>query len=645
MASKLLPKSTKPTIDLSGRGGDSRLAGRPWWLPDVAPDDAARIVHATLEDWSAHQQWRARQHIIHHRLYAPPRPSSPANVARLARMASVERLTHNVVQSCIDTLVSKIGTNRPKPMFLTSGGDFKAQRRAKMMNRFVEGLFYEAQTYRITKDAFRDACIDGDGIVHVYNDGQRVRHERVRAIELWIDEVAAELAPPREMHRVKVVDRDVLLSRFPEQSDTIQRARFRDFGQYSSLVDVSASLVTVVESWRLPSGPDAKDGAHLISVSSGALTELEPWDRDTFPFARLAYTALPAGFWSQGLAEALRSIQLEINKLCWVIQRSLHLAGTFKIWKPTGSNLSIQQLNNDLGSVIESDQRPDWILPQVVQPEVYAELRTLVDRAYEVSGVSRMNATGTKPAGLNSGVALRTHNDINSERFLSLGQAFEQFHLDIAQLSIAEVQALYDAEGNYSVRRPHSRGVEVIHWKDIRFERDDQYVIQVFPVSSLPSDPAGRRQTIQEFLDAGFIDEDEARELLDFPDLERVESLRQARREWTAVVLDRIVEEGKLTYPEPYDDLDHMHSMALAYYQRGKVQQLPEDRLELLRQFIAAVQALQTQAGSAMPTEPPGGPALPGAPEPPADPTMLGPPALPGGPELPPAAAPPVLPA
>ena len=39
-------------------------------------------------------------------------------------------LRYNVVKSVIDTVASRIGKNRPKAAFLTSGGDFTQQRTA-----------------------------------------------------------------------------------------------------------------------------------------------------------------------------------------------------------------------------------------------------------------------------------------------------------------------------------------------------------------------------------------------------------------------------------------------------------------------------------------------------------------------------------
>src|SRR5437899_6152655 len=75
---------------------------------------------------------------------------------------------------------SYLAKNKPRPLFITAGGDYKIQRKAKKLTSFVEGVFFENEAYTLGVQAFRDACVLGDGIIHVYADAKgRVRFERV----------------------------------------------------------------------------------------------------------------------------------------------------------------------------------------------------------------------------------------------------------------------------------------------------------------------------------------------------------------------------------------------------------------------------------------------------------------------------------
>ena len=42
----------------------------------------------------------------------------------------------------IDTIVSKVTKNKPKPTFLTDGGDWDLQQKAKKLTKYCEGIFY-----------------------------------------------------------------------------------------------------------------------------------------------------------------------------------------------------------------------------------------------------------------------------------------------------------------------------------------------------------------------------------------------------------------------------------------------------------------------------------------------------------------------
>ena len=49
----------------------------------------------------------------------------------------------NVAQSQVDTITSKIGRNKPRPLYLTRQGDYMLRRKAKRLGDSMEGLFME----------------------------------------------------------------------------------------------------------------------------------------------------------------------------------------------------------------------------------------------------------------------------------------------------------------------------------------------------------------------------------------------------------------------------------------------------------------------------------------------------------------------
>lgn len=599
---------------LSGQKDNSpsgRYESRWWAVPKAERAESLAKIMTAIAMYDSKRQ---TQYQISTRLYGNTNLMG-LNGLSMTKIASVnaavkDRVSYNLVQSTVDTVTAKIGKNKPKPLFLTSGGDYKMQRKAKKLDQFVEGVFYENDAYKLGVSCFRDAAAAfGDGLVHVFEHHGRVKFEKVMASEMFVDWVEAFYGNPRQLHRGKNVDRTVLVDMFPNKKADILAANSASadlMGQYQNVAD----QIFVGESWHLPSGPDAKDGLHTIWIDSHILFE-EKWEKDHFPFAKFSWCKRLYGWWGQSLAEQIQALQLELNKLLWVVQRSMHLAGTFKVFIKNGSKFPKEHVNNDIGAIISGNEPPQYLVPPIVQPEVYSHIQTIKTMAYEQAGISQLSAAAQKPAGLNSGKALREYNDIETDRFMTVGQEYERFFMDLAKLSVGVAKEIYEREGEYKVKVPGKKFVKTIDWKDVDME-EDEYVMKIFPVSSLPNDPAGRLQTIQEYIQAGFITPRAGRRLLDFPDLEQIEDLQNSEEDYLHEILEKIVDDAVYTPPEPFDDLNLAAELALEYYAQGKCSNLEEEKLQLLRNFIAAVNLLKQKA---MPPAPPAaGPGM-GAPQ------------------------------
>jgi hypothetical protein len=590
---------------LSSQGADAHQASdKAWWACDKSErhQAVAKIVKAL----SQYDSKRETQYQISTRLYGNTNIMG-LNGLSYAKITSVQnalkdRITYNVVQSAIDTVTAKIAKNKPRPLFLTNGGDYKVQRKAKKLNKFIDGLFYENSAYDLGTLVFRDAAVFGDGFIHVFEHYGRVAFERVLPSEMYVDWVESFYGKPRQLHRVKNVDRQVLMQLFPEKREAIMACSGASadlVGTYQNVAD----QITVVESWHLPSGPDATDGLHTINITTTNLFE-EEYTKDFFPFAKMPWCPRMYGWWGQGAAEQLQNIQLEINKILWIIQRSMHLSGTFKVLIENGSSIVTEKLNNDIGSIIHyNGTKPEYVVPPIVPAEFYSQFERLKQLAYEQVGVSQLSAASQKPAGLNSGKALREYNDIESDRFNTIGKAYEKLFLDLARIAIDKAKEIYAREGGYEVRVPGKKFIESIDWKQIDLDEDD-YVMQMFPVSSLPNTPEGRLQTVQEYMQAGIISPRSGRRLLDFPDLDQIEDLANSQEDYLHEILEKIVDDGIFTPPDPFDDLKLAQELSLEYYTRAKLQGVEEEKLELLRRFNDQVLVLIQKA---MPPPPPMG--------------------------------------
>lgn len=519
-----------------------------------------------------------------------------------------DRLTYNIVQSCVDTLTARISQNKPKPMFLTSNGDSKLQRKAKKLDSFCYGLFYENGLYKKAPKQLRDSAVFGEGIIHVFDDFGKVGYERVFPYEILMDYLEGHYGEEsvKSMFRVKNIDRTELMEANPDKADEI--ARLTSTSMYLSAASKSVSdTVTVVEAWRLPVGN--QPGRHCIVTENVTLLD-EGYEDDFFPFSISRFSDRLYGPYAQGMAEQLVPAQVEINRTLISIQRSLYLGGTHKIFVKAGSRVIKSHFDNAIGTILEwsGDTAPSYVTPQLVQAEIYAHLDSMINKAYQLTGVSQLSAASVKPMGIDSGRALRAVDDIQVQRQTPIAQNYENAFVDLSRISISVAKKIYEKHGKMSVKVPGKRFIETINWKDVDLD-NDQFLLQIYPVSKLPNDPEGRLATIQEMMQSGLVTPEVGRRLLDYSDLEAEESLANSSLDYLNMILDKMTEQGEFTAPEPLDDLVTARKLALEYYAKGKLNNMAEDRLELLRRFIKKIDVLTTPPPQPMapPAQGPGG--------------------------------------
>lgn len=610
-------RSSRTTVNVKTRKNQVRdNMGYNWWNANTK-DELAFQVMDTAAFLKTQQQYRYRQASIHARMYGNL-PLSNYVGSNLSNMGNsnnlpLDRPTMNVVQSCVDTLVSRLTQSKPKPTFLTDNADYKQRKLAKQMNNFINGEFYQAEAYEIGEKIFRDASILGTGCIKIYECDNKVKLERVLYTELLVDQNDAFYGQPRSLYQLKLVDRSVLKTLHPESRSKIDNAEQAYPDNSGDSQKTMSDQVMLVEAWHLPSGPEAKDGRHVITCTGGTLLD-EDYKCDDFPFVFLNYSSRLVGFWGQGLTEQLTGTQVEINKLLVTISQSINLVGVPRVFVEDGSKVVKAHLNDKIGAIVTyRGTKPEYSVAPCVPQELYAQLERLIQFAYQQSGISALAATSQKPAGLNSGEAIRNYDDLQSDRFASLNKQYDNMYIDLAYKVIDLAKDIAKREGSYETVYPNKDGTKEICLPDAKL-LDDDFVIQCFDSSSLSRDPAGRKQEVVELMQAGVIDPAEGRRLLDFSDLEQSNKLAFAAEERILQMLDDIVETGKFTPPDPFTDIALGKRLVAQYYNLYTAAKLEESRAEMLRDWQAQLLALEQAAlPPPMPQQAPGAQAVPQA--------------------------------
>lgn len=585
-----------------------------WWKAQSQKELCAQVLE-TADFLKKQQSDRFRQLSIYMRLYGslPLVNWAGASFNKLPQTQGlpVDRPTMNVVKSCTDTLVSRLTQSKPRPLFLTDAGDTKMRNLAKQMNRFIPGEFYQMDLYRKSQLILRDGCIAGTGCLKFYEDSsKRVACERILNTELYVDANDAYYGAPRQLFQLKLMDRAMLEETFSDKGTIINKAQqgYPDASENGK--KTVADQIIVAEAWHLPSGKESGDGRHVIACDAGIIVD-EDWTKERFPFAFLHYSQPQIGFWGNGLSEQLMGTQIEINQILMTISQAIRLVGVPRVFVEDGSKIVKAHLNNQVGAIVTyRGTKPIYEVAPVMAPEIYAQLERLIQQAYQESGISSLSAAAQKPAGLNSGEAIRNYDDLQSDRFAAIAKRYEDFFIDAAYLCCDIAKDIAERDGEYQTIYPNKDGTREIDLPSVELLKDP-FVIQCFDTSSLPREPAGRLEKVTEMMQAGLIDPQEGRRLLDYPDIEQVDRLDNASEERILKALDEIVETGHYTAPDPFMNLQLAESLAVKYFNLYAAAKLSEDKKAKLKNFFDAVQGLKAAAQPPSPPMP--APGAPGA--------------------------------
>lgn len=576
---------------------------RWWWL--VSDDEKADKLFAEVDRISEETIDRAQSVIEASALYGDlaylPGYSGIDRVLPASR-----RISHNVIATATDALVAEVTQTKPRPMAVTIGGDYTDHVRARKLTEYWDAKFQETNVYELGRQAVRDAIISGLGILRAYRARPGSPNDEVLVERIWpgsfvIDDRGAIDVMPRSCYIRRQIDRTYLQKLYPDKADEIQRARHpqEKFWFTQAMRD---DMVEVIEGWHLPSGPDGKDGKHIISVSTVELF-VEDYEEQDFPLAFVRPVPPQRGFWGESIVKRAATAQFELNKLLRRVQESMHLHAVPRVFVNRGAGIVKPHFTNDIGILIEYDgQPPVYMTPNSMSADVYAHIDRLENWIYKEMGISQLSASSLKPAGLNSGRALRVYNDTQSRRFINLERSYEQMHCTLA----AQITAL---ERAISMENPkhevvyESRGQKmVIPFREIDLKKGIMRT-QIAPTSALPTSPAAKLQDLQEMVAAGTIDQETFLTLADVPDFESIRDTVVAPLELLEKRFDEMLETGQYTMPEPYMDLKRGINLCALYIQKSEVKGASEDRIDLLRQWLGdaknIVEGVMQQAAQA----------------------------------------------
>lgn len=558
-----------------------------WWQEDVKSDNASQIhekLFTQVKTIENRQNYRYVEFLNYMRMYGQTDVMG-YDTSVFGGYSGNSRPQINLIQICANTLVSKIGKTAPKATFLTNDGDWDKQTEAKKLTGFSSGQFYRSKTYEQTKKALLDASVIGTGFVKNYIKDKEIVTEKVMPLEILVDDKDAIYGAPRTLFQKKIISKEVLKAAYPDFEKQIEECKTSDtmFG-IVNYTGGDYNALAVIEAWHLPSSKESKDGRHFIGIANATFI-YEDYKKDYFPFSKLSYQETLTGFWGDGVAKLIMGIQLDLNKCLRRMSQSIHLMSVPRILYEISSKIVKQHFNNDIGSMIGyTGTPPSFQNPMSIAQDMVQYVQFLINSGFQEIGISQLSASSEKPAGLNSQVALREYNDIETERFATFADHWEQFHMDVARQQIDLAKDLAKMGVDYGVWGKQLGGVEFIKWSDIDL-KDDSYVMQAYPTSLLSGTPAGQLDRVSDLISLQMLTPEEAGSLLDFPDVNAVMSIKNAARDDITHTLELLLK-GDYVSPEPFQNLQMGIQYLQSAYLKYKNKNVPEDKLQLIREWI-----------------------------------------------------------
>lgn len=598
---KLQRPQRKNTATRSVKLGNSKAYDeyKAWY--DLPKDSIAGAINQLIQRIEENNYDERQRFMRYARLYGNSEAMGWANLSNVNRSESTNnRPVRNVIQSCIDTVNSKIARDNPAPYFITSGSnDYFEKLKAEKLTQFVQGVFQDCKLYdKANNDVFRDGCVYGLGGLQFFlnKHSNKIDCEWVFIDELKVDWYDAFKKGPRSLHRSKMMAKEVLLALYPDHEEKINEL-CTTHPQYYKNQESVVEMVVVTESWHLKNGKN--NGRHTVIFVDEVLED-EEYPETYFPFAWFRWYNKPAGFWGRSVTETILSGQVEINKILMFIQQCQELQASPVILTDNSSQIAEDViLSNNIARMIpyrSGTNPPQFLAPQACSPEIYSHLDGWVNWCYQQIGLTQTAANGSKQAGVNSAIAIRTMVDLESSRYIQVSKNWEQFFVDCAEIIVKLGKKAYQKDPDYKVTYmdKKSKVLRAIPWKKVNMP-DDMFVIKCDTVSGFPSTAAGRIQTITDFISQQFISRERGMELLNLdPDLEGEVKLQTSSLRLCEKRLSCMVEDNEYYHPEKYMNLKLALAVSEATYNQLQLDECPNDRLELVRTWIREITTMLT---------------------------------------------------
>lgn len=424
-------------------------------------------------------------------------------------------IQENVIASCIETLCSKIASQKVRPFFNTVNGTFKEMQIARQAQTYFDQVYDEKDVNKTITNTFKSACIFDKGVIKITKEEISTR----LPWNVYVD--------PKEVSYNKIT---YVAEKLPKTPGRLL------YTKYGIKADFNLDY-TVYEYY------DIIEHTKAIYVEELNKVTTEKWEPEVIPYLFMYYSDPIKGNTSQSVVDQLYGIQMQIDDILSVIKDSVQMNPGMTLFVPRTANIKTNMLSNRTGQIIQYDPIPNqsaspitYATSDIISAQFIQLLDKLKNDAYEIVGISQLSATSQKPEGLNSGVALSTMEDIESDRFETQLNSVIRMYIDVAK-------ACMDIFPPDEDILPQGTNRANIKWADI-IEARDNLKIQFSAANSLSKDPSEKLKQLVALAQAGVVPQSHIASLMELPDLQSGYNIANNAFNAVYTFIDEVIKNG-----------------------------------------------------------------------------------------------------
>lgn len=426
----------------------------------------------------------------------------------------------NVIKSVIDSLVSKLANQKVRVYMNPVNGLFTTRKITKQAQQYFDIIYDKMHVQEKISHAYRNACIFGIGYLFFNPITKDV--ETPGTWQVGICNTEKGYGTPTkcliEYKNMPVTELD----------------KYGIKGKYTSEYVNFKIFVDTLEK-------TIKTFVNGVEATKGK------YNGECIPIIPVYHTRPVFGTRTVSVVDELDGIQTNIDLINQKISTAAQLTPGNVTYVSAGSSLTKEDISNRTGMAYTVKMGPGQnqlpvvnVTPAPFDPIWQSLLDSYVKQAYEIIGISQLSAQSQKPTGLDSGAALSTMEDIESDRFQTQVDNYVHAFVDLAKL-IMEIN-----EGDIL---PKSVDTADYSWEDIRKQKD-LFKIQFSAASALSKDPATKIQQIMQLTQIGLITTDKVALYLDSPDLEEAYRGASAVQDAIDATISNAVEKDNYDIPD-----------------------------------------------------------------------------------------------